>query len=289
MRKQALLIGAMAGAAFAFGVAPASAAPLYFQGFESDTAGWHADTGGAINRVASGTAGIPAFDGSFYGDVQNARDQYLPGYGSGGFSWFEGNGSTPPPYPGSGFSESISAYINVTTPPPTDAADAGFSISMTPSSITSDGVGCYPAACSDEQLFRLFYSGSSVNVEINGTTVQTIGTSGWYTFQITYQKGATPTSLVTNEMNIFNASGNLLSSTAASGDMEGGTLESSNLAGPGYVWLPQWQDGFSGDHLAIDDVRADAIPTPEPASLALLGAGLCLFGFVTRKRWRKGS
>lgn len=275
--------------------ATALAGNLYFQGFETDTSGWIPDTGGtspgAIFREASGggTLALTAFDGGYYAEVENSPSSYLNGYGTAGFSWFEGNGSMPPLYPGSGFSQSIAVYINVNTPAPTNPNDAGFAVDMSPgTTLTTDT--CYPAACADEQLFRLFYTGSSVNVivpEGNGAstpTVATITTSGWYTFQITYQPGMAGT--VVNDMNILNASGQMISSTYLTEGTNAGMLLNADLAGPGYVWLPQWQNGFSGNLLGIDDVSADTLPTPEPPSGVLMLIGFaCLAGlWYTRAR-----
>jgi PEP-CTERM motif len=269
------------------------AAPLYFQGFETDTSGWTLQPGGdgngGITQVPSGggSLGLTAYQGGYYAEVQNNTNSYQAGYGSGGFSFLNGNGVTAPPYPGSSFSQSISVYINVNTPAPSAAGVPAFWIDMSPSLIADDGVGCDPAACADEHNFNLTYTGSSVQVGTDGSApVLTINSSGWYTFQDTYAKGATPSSLVQTNENIFNASGILLSSTAALGNSDGGTLTSNNLAGPGYIWLPVWQDGFSGDLLGIDNVRADAVP--EPSTIDMLAAGLvCLMGFGVARIQRR--
>ena len=272
----------------------AHAAPLYFQGFETDTSGWTLQPGGdgngSITQVPSGggSLGLTAYQGSSYAEVHNNTNSYQsPGYGSGGFSFLNGDGVTAPPYPGSSFSQSISVYINVNTPAPTIPGVAAFWIDMSPSLVGPDGVGCDPAACSDEHNFNLIYTGSSVQVSTDGTpTGLTINSSGWYTFQDTYAKGSTPSSLVKTDQNVFSASGTLLSSTAALGNSDGGTLTSNNLAGPGYIWLPVWQNGFSNDIIGIDNVRADAVP--EPSAFALLAAGLaCLMGFGIARTQRQ--
>lgn len=281
----------MLTAMFAF-AAIASANNLYFQGFETNTSGWIVDTGGdnngSINRTASGggTLRLTAFDGSYYGEAGNSTNAYQPGYGSGGFDFFGGNDTSPNPYPGSAFSQFITVYINVTTAAPNSPSVPAFWIDMSPDSITSDGVGCFPAACSDEQNFQLYYTGSSVNVGVTGSApVLTINSSGWYTFQMTYAQGGSPTSLVNTNMNIYNSLGALLSTTPEQGNSDGGTLQSSNLAGPGYVWLPAWQNGFSNNVLGIDDVRADTLPTPEPSGLLLMLTGLLALGVILRRRF----
>jgi hypothetical protein len=72
-------------------------------------------------------------------------------------------------------------------------------------------------------------------------------------------------------------------------DMGSNPLESQYLAGPGYVWIPQWQDNFSNDDLGIDDVRADALTaTPEPGTAALVAIGL-LAAMVLVLRQRSAS
>lgn len=267
----------------------ANATSLYFQGFESTTNGWIVSTGGdnngAINRVSSGggSLGLTAPDGSHYAEVTNDTNGYQAGYGSGGFTYLNGDGVTAPPYPGSSFSQSISIYIDTSLNSNNQEA---YWIDMSPSSVSADGVGCDPFACSDEHNFRLTYTGSSVEVMIDGGTsaAYTIGSSGWYTFQDTYAMGATPTSLVNTDMNIFNASNVLLSSTAVLANSDGGTLQSWNLAGPGYIWLPVWQNGFSNNVLGIDDVRADAADVPEAPTLALFAAAMLLAaGLRSRK------
>lgn len=271
----------------------ANATPLYFQGFETDTNGWVVSTGGdndgAVTRTQSGggSLGLTAFDGSYYAETRNDTNDYQLGYGTGGFSALGGDGINPTPYPGADFSQSISVYINTSTPAPTNPSVPAFWIDMTPSALTPDGVpGCGAAfACSDEHNFQLYYDGSDVRIGTDGNIPNlTITTSGWYTFVDTYAKGATPASLVMTDEDVFDASGNLLSSASYLGNSDGKTLASSNLGGPGYIWLPVWQNGFSNNLLGIDDVRADAVP--EPPALALLVTALLGLGFVGYARRR---
>ena len=85
-------------------------------------------------------------------------------------------------------------------------------------------------------------------------------TSRWF------QKREEPTDLVTTLMNVFDPSGNLIGSTTVVTILmihipsAGGPLLSQDLQGPGYVWITVWPNGWAGDLLGIDDVRADLLP-----------------------------
>jgi hypothetical protein len=271
---------------------------LAFNGFETGTGDWSFTTSGttgeangSITQTASGGGplGLTAFDGSYYGTVHGNINGYAPGLANGGASFF-GFDTGIPPYPGSPFSQEISVYINVNTPAPTNASAPAFWIDESPSSTSPKDAGTGGVGYGGEQNFRLTYTGSSVNVSADGSTpLTTITKSGWYTFQMIYFKGATPTSLAMTTLNVLNASGAVLGSALELDDMGSNPLESQYLAGPGYVWIPQWQDNFSNDDLGIDDVRADALTaTPEPGAAALLAIGL-LAAMVLVSRQRSAS
>ncbi len=106
----------------------------------------------------------------------------------------------------------------------------------------------------------LFQHPASVQIYVDGqgSPIATITTSGWYTFQMTYRKGA-PTDLVSTDMNVFDANKNLLGTTTVMSNSPGGPLLSQDLGGPGYVWITAWPDGWDNDVLAIDNVRADLL------------------------------
>jgi hypothetical protein len=268
---------------------------LAFNGFETGTGDWSfatsgvtGDANGSITQTASGAGplGLTAFDGSFYGTVHGNTNGYAPGLANGGASFF-GFDTAIPPYPGSPFSQEISVYINVKTPAPSNAAAPAFWIDESPSSTSPKDAGTGGVGFGGEQNFRLTYTGSTVKVSANGTTpLATITTSGWYTFQMIYFKGATATSLAMTTLNVLNPNGVVVGSASELDDMGSNPLQSQYLAGPGYVWIPQWQNGFSNDYLGIDDVRADALTAaPEPGVAALLGLGLlAAMGCALRQR-----
>jgi len=177
----------------------------YNQGFETDTSGWY----GPITRVPSGTNGVNAAAGGYYAQAANTDDSYLPGYGSGGYSFFGGNGTYPV---GTGFYQSIDVYIDTSLTQPI-GYDQAFWIDMSPSSsdpydVANNGGLGY----GDEQNFRLTYTGSGVGVQASGATnpFASITTTGWYQFEITYQPGGNPTDLVDTNMYIYNLSNSAL-------------------------------------------------------------------------------
>lgn len=256
---------------------------LYFQGFETDSSGWYWASGspGGIAMVPSGTNGINAASGSYYGQVANSPDAYsaelgcCPGYGDGGYGLFGGTGSATA-YPGSAYSESIDVFVNVNTPAPSTGV-AAFWIDFTPTTLVTDAIGCGSIGCGDEHNFQLLFNGSSVAVDIDGgSPTISITSSGWYTFQATYAQGANPTDLVQTNMNVLTSGGVLVGTMAVLGNSDGETLLSSDLGGPGYLWLPAWQNGFSNDVLAVDNIRADTTgaSVPEPGTFGLLGSAL---------------
>jgi hypothetical protein len=236
-------------------------AQLAFQGFETNTGDWTPIT----TRVPSGggVLGLSSAAGNYHAELTNIYDTYFPGYGGAEFSLF--GFATQPPYPGD-FSQSISMYVFANWPLASPNNNGqGVWIDMSPGNPDPNNFGA-------EHNFRLTPNGSSVGISVDGQTtpIVTLATSGWYKFQMTYQKGANPTDLVTTVMNVFDNSSNpnLLGTTTVVSNSPGGPLLSENLLGPGYVWITVWQDGWpaagANDVLAIDNVRADLLrPTKD--------------------------
>jgi hypothetical protein len=299
---RAVILSSLAALALA-GTSQAEVVNL--QGFETDTSGWYLDTGGStpggITRVASGTTaasggiesgGVPikAYQGNYYAVVQNALDAYSnsqpqpfpPGYGTGGYSVFGFDPAVAPPFLGAPMTQSIAIYIDPSTKGPSDGYDAGYWIDSSPSSSNpADGGTGFGA----EHNFRMYYSldGSTVAVKVDGGTdpIATITRAGWYDFQFEYTTDGVATDLVQTVMTVLDSNGVVVGSTTSLPSTSDGTqLHNADLAGPGYIWLPVWANGFSGNQLAIDNVEADvAAATPEPSTFLLLGTAL-LAGFA---------
>jgi hypothetical protein len=271
-----------------------SGSSLYFQGFETDTSGWFPDTGvgspdGTITQVSNGggTLGLTAPDGTHYAEVTNSPDSYLPGYGTGGASFF-GYATNPVPYPGTAFTQSMDVYVDTSLTMGPGVQDA-FWIDDSPSStdpfdVTNNGGLGFGA----EHNYRLDYLGGSVAITVDGESVPlfTVATSGWYDFEFEYsQSDGTPTDISNTTMIIATIGGTVLGTEVEVNNADGETLQNQYLGGPGYMWLPVWADGFSGDTLGIDDVQAfPDVSTPEPASFMLFGLGLGALGLVARRK-----
>src|ERR1700682_3300141 len=263
------LLAVAVAIAFVFvvvGVTNANAADntsLAFQGFEKNTGDWTPIT----TRVPSGggTLHVPSASGHFHAELTNVHDSYSAGYGGNEFSYF--GFATTPAYPGN-FSQSISMYVFANWAPAIYNGP-GVWIDMSPGHPS----GNYGA----EHNFRLTPTGSAVRVYVDGQVVPiaTITASGWYKFQMTYRKGATPTALVSTDMNVFNSRKALIGTTTVISDSPGGTLLSQDLKGPGYVWITVWANGWANDVLAIDDVRADLLAAADDCQQEGQHSGNC--------------
>ena len=247
----------------------------YFNGFENagDESAWIADGAPAVRAATnSDPYSVGSAGGNYHATVTNDDDDYQPGYGTGGYTYFGGKVAT---YPGP-FSQSMAIYINADWAAPTNASTDAFWLDMSPSN--TSGTSDYDA----EHDFAFFANGSSVSVEAdngNGPTLADITTSGWYTFQMSYQKGATGSSPIETTLSVLGPGNTVLGSTT----LDGGA--SSALGGNGYAWLTVWQNGFAGDHLDIDNLQTSSTPLPASAwgGLMLLG-GLGVVRLLKHRR-----
>lgn len=226
--------------------------PVVRQGFELDVTGWTTTQG--ISRVASngGTLGLPASSGAYYAEVQNQADGYgMTGYGDAGYSFFGGKGTQ---YKGD-FYQAIDLYVDAAWAPAAIAGVDSFWIDMTPNHAD-------PANYGAEHNFNLRATGTKVDVRVDGqaTPIASITTSGWYTFLMTFEKGATATAPVVTDMLILNAQNTTIGQATVTATSPGGPFASQDLLGNGYVWITVWQNGFADDLLAIDNLETALLP-----------------------------
>lgn len=256
----------------------AQATPISNQNFSSNTNGWNTEGSSTITLAAqSGSS-----DGG-YAVVTNADNDYQPGYGDGGYTYFNGPSNT---YTGP-FTQSLDIYIDTGWAAPTNASVPAFWLDMSPSLASS---GSDYAA---ENSFNFYVPGNgSINIGASGgPTAWTISTSGWYTFAMTFSKGASPSDPVQIALDVLTQSGTSLGTVnrLASNSL-GYDPSSSLLGGVGYAWLAVWQNGFAGDQLSIDNLQLTAVPAPLStpwSGLALLGLGGVALVILQRRRLRR--
>ncbi|HEY1684329.1 MAG TPA: VPLPA-CTERM sorting domain-containing protein [Tepidisphaeraceae bacterium] len=268
----------------------AQADTSYFNGFKTsaDTSAWQGDSPSAY-QSSSDAYSVGSASGTHHAVVTNIDDDYQPstgpvgagdgGYGDAGYTFF---GSPVSSYPGA-FEQSMAIYVNADWAAPTNAGTAAFWLDMSPSN--TSGISDLAA----ENDFAFFTNGTgNVAVEAldgKGPTLTDITISGWYTFQMTFEKGPT---YVQEILSVLNSSNNVIGTTTMTMGPNAlyptGAL-SSDLGGSGYAWLTVWQDGFANDHLAIDSLKTSLVPLPASAwsGLALL-VGLAAFGGFKRLR-----
>jgi hypothetical protein len=253
--------------------APAAAAILYANGFETDTAGW-----AATNRVASGIGGIPSASGSFH--ATKAAGSTFTQWG--GYNYGAGNAVPTAFQP---YTTSIDIYLDVGGG---WANNTRFDVS---SAINHSGgthlrdfifnAGFYNDATGPGAGTDRFVISPSTNSQPGSAFAKNpanspiaIDTTGWYTFETKFYDNL---GLLYVDFSIYDATDTLVNSwTRATTDAIGG------VGGNRYGWFNY--NEFST--LAFDNAQLEtnAVPAPEPASLALLALGLAgLAGTRTRR------
>jgi hypothetical protein len=269
----------LAAAAFTAVTASAvSAAPLYSQGFETDTSGWFSPT-----RVSSGTDGVTSASGSFH--AETAKD-------AGDFTRWGGYNTSTGGSPGAfqPYTTSLDIYLNVSAGAANDTRfDFTNAINDPTGNFLRDfvfNVGFYtsadntgPGAGTDRFIVSASNNAGRANSFPNnpGRNPISIGTTGWYTFQESFfdNGGALGVTL-----SILDSADSTIASWLLGGDPIAG------VGGNRYGWFANNEFSF----LAIDNASLTGTSaTPLPAALPLFASGLGAIGLFGWRRKRKNS
>lgn len=254
------------------------AAPVYFNGFESDIAGWDA-FGGSFNatRVPSGTNGISSATGAFHAQSSGGtRGAAGSATNFGGYNF----GAGPVPTAFQEYTTTLDIYLNVAGGWANDTRfDYSSAINNSAGGFLRDFVfnaGFYndatgPGANTNRFVISAGNNAGRSNSFPKNTNAISISDTGWYTFTHRFYENA---GVLNVDLSIFTANDLLVTQWTL------GTDPIAGVGGNRYGWIVANEFNV----LAIDNSElstADAV-VPEPVSLALFGLGL--LGLVTIRR-----
>lgn len=254
----------------------ATAAPLYFNGFETDIAGWETPT-----RVATGTGGIASSSGSFHATTAAGAGDFTRW---GGYNYGAGN-AVPTAF--QGYRTSVDIYLDVSGG---WANDTRFDFS---SAINGAATGTHrrdfvfnggfysdatgPGASTDRFVISAGTNAGRANSFPKNTGAIAISTTGWYSFEHTFYDNA---GVLAVDMAIFDAADLPIGSWTVSIAADVINLVGGNR----YGWFAN--NEFSPS-LAFDNTLLEITPSaavPEPATLLLVGASLLGLAATRRRR-----
>jgi hypothetical protein len=245
------------------------ASAAYFNGFETDIAGWDA-FGGSFNasRVASGTNGVTSADGSFHGISTGPSN--APATNWGGYSSV---------FPAGGYRTSVDIYLDPTAIPANDTRfDFTSAVNKPDGSHRRDfafNVGGYTSGGNHFTMSASNSTGRANSFPTNPARDPfDITSAGWYTFQHDFTDNGT--GVLSVQLRLLDSSDALLHTWTLSDPTD---VIGSTVGGNRYGWFANTE--FSS--LAFDNSSLTNLP--EPASLGLLALG----GLVLARRTRRQS
>lgn len=258
------------------------AAPVYFNGFESNIVGWDA-FGGSFNatRVASGTNSITSATDAFHAQSSGGTPN---AFGSatnfGGYNF--GAGSVPTSF--QEYTTSLDIYLNVEGRWANDTRfDYSSAISNSAGSFLRDFVfnaGFYndaigPGAGTDRFVISAGNNSGRPNSFPKNTNAISISDTGWYTFSQHFYENS---GILNVDLSILDASNLLINQWTL------GTDPIAGVGGNRYGWIVHNEFNV----LAIDnsELSTAAAVVPEPVSLALFSLGLLTLVTIRRARHR---
>jgi hypothetical protein len=237
---------AAAAAAIAFGMVAGSAQAAYFQGFETDTAGWTGSPDyGSITRVSSGTNGIVSAAGSWHATINEDDDANGP---------YTLSGSALSMPFGTGFTTTIDVYIDTAQ----GAVGEGWAwdVGISNSNATFLEAGGFGAEKTAAGTWSIAPDGDGAGYPGGGLAITT---TGWYRLVSEWGDNG---GLLTRNSYIRD-----LSDTTLYTDLLTTTNWTAIASLRNYSWFA---DVSVPGGLAIDNATSTV---PEPTGLALLGLG----------------
>lgn len=239
----------------------AGAQEVFFQGFETDTAGYFNQTNGwsgETNRVPSGTNSIASSDGSFHAIfTQTDADGGL----TGPFSRFDMYRDT---FPTGGYTASVDIYLDTAM-----TAGEGFDYSVASSGTDNlhqrDFIFHVASDTSSGQLLVGASNNSNFAPREDLDTLSNyyaVPQSGWYTFEHVFRNDG---GVLAVDLNLLDDLGNVLFTETRT---DGSDTIPGEVGGNRYNWFTHIN--VTGG-IAVDNASLTLVPAP--ASAALLGLG----------------
>lgn len=240
----------------------AGAQEVFFQGFETDTAGYFDENNGwagVVDRTASGTNSISSSDGSWHA-IFTQSNTAAAGGTSGPFSRFDMYRDT---FPTGGYTASVDIYLDTAM-----AAGEGFDYSVASSGSDNlhqrDFIFHVTSDTSSGQLLVGATNNSNFAPREDLETINhyAVPQSGWYTFEHVFRNDG---GVLAVDLNLLDDLGNPVfteTRTTAADTIPG------EVGGNRYNWFTHIN--VTGG-IAVDNASLTLVPAP--ASAALLGLG----------------